>query len=323
MKYLLIFILSISPCFGEKTSEQQAALEKMFSALTPEQLPLALGEARKVGIHEQVILEAHFLNLVDQENFHAIAKLAPDLLKYRDIFTPDTSEIFAVKEDWLSIVEYAQALAALEKNDTSNFKKHITEAFWLSPRQGQAFAPHINKLRLNQAMAKITLASNLKLIPQSGETTTTLGKISKGKKGTLFYFWSPMSEEVYQDLQNFITLSQLCQKNEIAVVAVLVGYNDDILTDAKLWAKEDAAEATCTWIKDPKTGALSNLLRIMNIPASVLVSPEGKILFNGSSSKANFWKQLQTLAPKIKRPQPAKPQQKLPNDPVPGCNHDH
>jgi len=321
MKYLLILLLSLSPCFGQPNEAKQAAMEKIFSQLTPEQLPPALEKARKAGVHEQVILEAHFLNLVDQENYHAIAQLAPKLLKFRDSFSPDRSEIFAVKEDWLSIVEYAQALAALEKGDKASFKKHITEAFWLSPRQGQAFAPHINKLRMKEAMAKITLSPQLKLTPLDGEKSTTLGELSKEKKGTLLYFWSPMSEEVYQDLKNFIAISQLCKKNDIAVVSFLVGYNDDILADAKLWAKEDAKDAACSWMVDPKTGKISNLLRIMNIPTSVIVSPEGKILYNGTSAKADFWKQLQTLAPNIQRPKKAPAPANLPNDPVPGCNH--
>ncbi len=316
------------PCFAETNTAPQPtakekALEKLFSDIKPEELPQALENARKAGVHPQVILEAHFLSLVDQEDFHAIAQLAPELLKFRDKFSPDNSEIFAVKEDWLAIVEYAQALAALESNDKASFKKHITEAFWLSPRQGQAFAPHINNLRMKEKMAKITLSKKLPFTPLTGEKTTTFGELIKGKKGALFYFWSPMSEEVYRDLKNFIAISKICQKNNIAVISFLIGYNDDILADAKLWAKEDAAEAACAWMRDKKNGSLSNQFRIMNIPTNVLVSPEGKVLFNGSSSKADFWKQLNALAPGIQRPQPAQPKSPLPNDPDPGCNLDH
>jgi len=307
MKYLLVFILTLSTCWSEeskapKLTPKEAALEKIFSDLSPEELPQAIETARKAGVHQQALLEARFLNLVDQKNFHAIAQLTPELIKQRDQFNLNDSEIFAVQEDWLSIVHYAQALDALEKNDQASFKKHITEAFWLSPRQGQAFAPHINNLRMKNMMAAITLQPTHPMHPQDGSATTTLGALMKDKKGAILYFWSPMSQEVYQHLQNFIQISQLCKKNQIAVISILVGYNDQILADAKLWCKEDALDAASSWMIDPKIDPLSNTLRVMNIPTMVIVSPKGKIIFNGHPTKDSFWKQLQQLNPSIKRP---------------------
>ena len=76
---------------------KKMALEKIFSTLTAEEFPVALEEARKLGLKQQVLLEAEFLHLVDQENFEAIAKLVPELLKQRDQFNPDQSEIFVFK----------------------------------------------------------------------------------------------------------------------------------------------------------------------------------------------------------------------------------
>ncbi len=37
--------------------------------------------------------------------------------------------LFAVREDFASIVQYTKALSALQKNEITLFKKHITEAF--------------------------------------------------------------------------------------------------------------------------------------------------------------------------------------------------
>lgn len=37
--------------------------------------------------------------------------------------------LFAVKEDFARIVQYTKALVALQKNQMTLFKKHITEAF--------------------------------------------------------------------------------------------------------------------------------------------------------------------------------------------------
>jgi len=319
MKYLLILLITLTPCWAQETNPTQdptpelkpdpkeIAIEKLFSTLVPNELPQALAEARKAGVNQQIILEAHFLQLVDQEDFTAIAKLTPQLLKQRDLFTPDTSEIFTVKEDWLAIIHYAQALDALQKNDTNSFKKHITEAFWLSPRQGQAFAPHIDKLRMQQAMAKITLKPSHPLQPQDGSPATTLGKLMKNKKGAVLHFWSPMSQEVHQNLDDFIQTSQACKQHNIAVISILVGSNPLIIKDAELLRKEDAPKAECAWMTDPKAGSLSNTLRVMDIPTMVIISPEGKIIFNGHPSKEEFWKQINTLDPTFKRPENLNP----------------
>lgn len=307
MKHLLILAYCISTCWAQETNTQstspkETSIEKLFSALDPKDLPSALEAAQKAGVHPQIILEGHFLHLVDQENFSAIAKLVPELLKRKDQFNPDESEIFAVKEDWLSIVHYAQALQALEQNNLDSFKQHITEAFWLSPRQGQAFVPHINQLRMKQAMAKITLKPDLSMHPQDGSAATTLGKIMAHKKGAVLHFWNPMSQEVHQNLDDFIDTAQSCKKQNIAVISVLAGYNDLILKDAELLRKEDAPDADCIWAKDSNTRSLANRLRITDIPTMVVISPKGTILFNGHPSSDDFWTQLQTLAPELTRP---------------------
>jgi len=319
MKYLLILLITLTPCWAQeinptqeptpdlKPNPKEAAIEKLFSTLAPNELPQALADAQKAGVNQQILLEAHFLQLVDQENFKAIANLTPQLLKQRDIFTPDISEIFTVKEDWLAIIHYAQALDALQKNDHDSFKKHITEAFWLSPRQGQAFAPHINKLRMQEAMAKITLKPSYPLQPQDGSPPTTLGKLMGNKKGAVLHFWSPMSQEVHKNLDDFIQTSQACKQHNIAVISILVGSNAIILKDAELLRKEDAPKADCAWMVDPKAAPISNILRIMDIPTMVIISPKGKILFNGHPSKEEFWKQINTLDPTFRRPENLNP----------------
>ena len=64
------------------------------------------------------------------------------------------------------------AIAALEKGNQEGFKKHILEAFWLSPGQGAAFAPHIERVRMKQAMKKIRVDDHLPLTDLHGSPTT-------------------------------------------------------------------------------------------------------------------------------------------------------
>jgi len=309
--FLSVFVFAQDPAPTDSTpvepadptlSVKESALEKIFASMGAAEFPAALEEAKKAGIHEQVILEASFLHYVDLRDDTALAALAPDFVKRRDTFDPDNSEVFSIKEDWLAVVHYTQSLAALQKGDQAGFKKHITEAFWLSPRQAQAFAPHINRLRQDQAMAAITLDPNRSIQPQDGGPRTTLGQLMNEKKATVLHFWSPMSQEVQLNLPDFIRTTQSCNDQNIAVISVLVGQYPTIKEDAEVIRKEDAGEAKCTWISDSNKGSLSNSLRIADIPTMVIVSPEGKILFNGHPSDKKFWIEIKKIAPEFKRP---------------------
>ena len=228
--------------------------------------------------------------------------MAPELVRKRDSFDPENSEIFSVKEDWLAIVHYAQAIAALQQGDKANFKKHITEAFWLSPRQAQAFAPHIDQLRLNEAMKLITIDPGKLMQPQQGGKPTTLRDLMRGHKATILHFWSPTSQEVQLNLPDFVITTQSCKEQNILVLSILVGHYPGILEDAESIRKEDAADAQCTWLIESNTKPLSDLLRVRDIPTMVIISTDGKILFNGHPSDADFWLTVQKVSPDFKRP---------------------
>ena len=248
----------------------------------------AYANARQSGIHPQVLLEARFLHLVDLGNHSAIAGLAPELIKHQKTFDPNHSEIFAIKDDWSAIVHYAQALEALESNNKQSFKKHITEAFWLSPRQAQAFGPHIEKLRLKEAMNSTQLPLNTVLKSQHNNEDNTIAEHTKESRGIVLYFWNPMSQEIQMQLPDFITTTQVCNENNISVLAILTAKYPDILPDAETTRIENAADAKCTWVR--------------SLPTAVITSPDGQVLFNGHPTDEEFWTALKKLAPTFKRP---------------------
>ena len=103
-------------------------------------LNAAIETARKAGLPNQMFLEAQFIYLVNQNDQAGLADLAPTLEAQLPKYSSDDTMIFAVKEDFESIIHYTKALAALEKKDPTLFKKHITEAFWLSPAHASQFA---------------------------------------------------------------------------------------------------------------------------------------------------------------------------------------
>ena len=284
-------------------SPREAALEKLLAEReSPVALDAAIANARKHGVSDQAILEARFLYHVDRHEDGALAAMLPELLKQRDVFKPEDSAIFGVKEDWLAIIEYAQALAALGKGDKDAFKQHITEAFWLSPRQGAAFAPHIERARLEEAMRTVTIDFATQLKPLAAGDAVTLEKLIAEKKALLFHFWSPLSRECEAGMPDFITTATALADKGIAVVSLLPEEPPQLLTDARAMLRPLGTKLPGAWLLDPKDHPFARTLRIQDLPAMVLVSTEGKILFNGDPSDHDFWNALHKIDALITRP---------------------
>ena len=47
---------------------------------------------------------------------------------------------------------------------------------------------------------------------------------------------------------------------------------------------------------------MGSLLRIQALPSVVLLSKEGKVLFNGHPASDNFWRELKNIEAKIEQP---------------------
>ena len=317
MKFLLLSLLFLTRIYAvenpstpdkeisevsQRENSNEAIIEELFATLGQTEFAAALKQAKEANIHPQVILEARFLNLIDLGENSAIAAMAAELVEKRDSFDPEKSEVFAYKEDWLGIVHYSQALEALGMGDKAGFKKHITEAFWLSPRQAQAFGRHIEKLRQEEAMQAIQSLLDKSLKSQSDAKITSLAELMEGNKALVLYFWSPLSQEIQVNMDDFIITTQTCAKNKMPVLAVLTGSYPGIIEDAEMMRKGDAKDANCQWFMESNRDSISGLLHVRDLPTMAVVSAQGRVLFNGHPSDQAFWNTLEKISPGFKRP---------------------
>ncbi len=286
-----------------KLNPKRAALENMLSERGDSAaFDAATKKAREAGVADQAILEATFLYYVDRRDDDKLAAMLPEFLKRKDSFKIEDSEIFAVREDWLAVIEYVEAIAAVQKGDKDGFKKHITEAFWLSPKQGAAFAPHIDRLRMDEAMRAVKVDFSGKFSSIHGGDPVVLSTLMKEKKGMLIHFWSPWSRECEESMPDFKVTALELQKNGIAVVSLMADSEPEAVKDAKRIAGTLGAKPPGAWLIDREKDTLSRLLRIQSVPAMVLISAEGKVLFNGHPSEDHLWEALSKLVPIAKRP---------------------
>ncbi|MFD0892441.1 TlpA family protein disulfide reductase [Luteolibacter ambystomatis] len=287
----------------KELSPRAAAVEHMLTErASPAALDKAIAEAKKQGASEQSQFEARFLFLVDRGDDEGIAALLPEMLKRKDSFKLEDSEIFAVKEDWLAVVEYVQAVDAMKKDDHEGFKKHILEAFWLSPRQGAAYAPHIEKMRMQEAMKDVSYGFDQEFEPLKGKQKVKLKEVAAGKKAVLLHFWSPWSRECEDSMPDFAAAAKEFEKHGLAVVSVVSEEEPKLLEEARAMVAKLGEHPPGTWVRDDEKQPLDRLFRVQGIPVMVLLSPEGRVLFNGSPADEALWKALSAISPEIKRP---------------------
>jgi thiol-disulfide isomerase/thioredoxin len=284
-------------------SAREVALDNLLSERDSEkELEVVIAAARKNGISDQAILEARFLYHVDRREDAAVAAMLPEFLKQRDSFKIADTVIFGVKEDWLAVVEYVQAIAALKNGDKDGFKTHITEAFWLSPRQASAFAPHIDRMRLEEAMSSVRIDFETTLPALGGGDAVALKSLMIGKKAMILHFWSPSSRDCEASMPDYATTAKALGEKGIAMVSILPEDAPEKLTDARAMTKTLGDKPPGAWLVDRKENPLARDLRVQTLPAFIIVSNEGRVLFNGEPADDDLWEALAKIDSQIIRP---------------------
>lgn len=287
---------------AEPAAELDEAIQTMLSARgSDEELDRAIAEARKLGASEQSVVEARFLYHVDRREDDKLAAMLPDMLRQSERFKLEDSGIFAVEEDWLAVLEYVKSIAALRKGDREGFKKHITEAFWLSPRQGAAFAPHIERVRLAEAMKDVRVDAALELRDLNG-SAVTLAKLRGESKAVLLHFFSPWSRECEESIGDLRAVAAELAGHKIPVVGIVGEGGDEMVADTVELLGGLDEPAPGAWLVDHPKTPLGRLLRIQSAPTMVLVANDGRVLFNGHPADEALWTALAKIAPGCRRP---------------------
>lgn len=285
-------------------SPREVALDNLLSERDSDAaLDKVISEARKNGIGEQAILEARFLYHVDRNEDAAIASMLPEFIKKAADFKLEDSAVFTVKEDWLAVIEYVQAIDSMQKGDKAAFKSHITEAFWLSPSQASAFAPHIDRMRLEESMKSVKIDFETKLPSLLNGDAVALKTLVASKKAMILHFWSPANGESQSSMPDYVITAKALGGAGVAMVSVLPDDSPAFLTDARALIRPLGDAPPGAWLIDRKENPLALMLRVRTLPTFVLVSNEGRILFNGAPDDDSLWENLHKLDPAIVRPE--------------------
>ena len=149
----VIFALGAALALGAEAPPSES-LKKLFDPnLSSADLEQAAAQAVREGVPKQSVAEAKLVWGLRRQDTEYLEKILPELEDAAKAFRKEDSAGLGSAEDFQGLLSYIKGLGAMKKGDEEAFKKHLTEAFWLSPEQAPLFGRAITDHRNSQKMA--------------------------------------------------------------------------------------------------------------------------------------------------------------------------
>jgi thiol-disulfide isomerase/thioredoxin len=243
---------------------------------TPEEYDAALSKAKAAGIPAQVLLESQIVRTFYSKDKTALIALKTPLEKAGANLDLENSQMFQTKNDYDAMLEGIAALEAERDGDAAGFEKHIKEAIWQgSPMLQPMYLSWLNEYRAAAEMQKIVVPLDTKLMTSDGKQTT-FKEVLGTNKALLIDFWASWYAPSVEAMDELKSKGASLAPQGV----VVVGLNTENDAGKAAGVKKDKNIAL-PWLLEPEGEPYSRLLNVDSIPRAVLVSAEGKVLYNG------------------------------------------
>jgi len=258
-------------------AQDEKTIKTLFSPETTEEVfEAAFQQAVAQGASEQLLLEANITHGFYAEDTAPLVALVEPLRNLDANLDLKNSQLFKERRDYNGLLNAFQALQAGQENDAAAFEKHIKEALWLaSPIYQPLYLKWLNEYRAAEIMKNLTVPLETKLITSDGEETS-FKEVLGENKALLVDFWASWCGPCMNAMDELKSKSTRLSGQGVMVVGL--NTESDV---AKASAVKKQKGMTLPWLIEPDGGPYSALLNIDSIPRMVLISPEGKVLYNG------------------------------------------
>ncbi len=288
-----------APSKEEAISGAKALMQRLFAQETTQEELLALvKEANLAGVPRQQVIEAKLVWGLRHQDTVFLVKILPEVEILATSFDSTNSAAIPNAEAAKAFIAYIKALKANEAKDEAGFKQNILEAIWLNPKQAPVFIQSIDKFRIESKMHSLLVDLKLPLTTSMGEATT-LGDQLGGKKALLLDFWASWCGPCMNLMP---ALKKKAEKLSAHGIVVAAMNKDDENAESIAERIRKEQNATLPWLVEPAERPFSKALEIDSIPRMILLSPEGKVLFNGHPEDPALWTALKKIDPTIEAP---------------------
>ncbi len=280
-------------------ADREKALKTLMTAALDksEDFFEAYDAARDAGVGKAQLLEAQALKLLKAGDVDGLKLLAPKLDAHKNEIIVGPEQTFASRAQLEGFLHALAAVKAYQEDDIAVFETEVKQALWNAPKFSEIFqlTSLIHEFRQNEviqtAMEKIVLPMDME-IPKTDGGTTTLGLMAMGNKAVLLDFWASWCRPCMALMPELQKKAEKLPSQGVFVAAINTDDEDAVAKAKKI---RENLEMDMPWYIEPDQRPLSRQLLINSIPRMVLITPEGKVLFNGHPADKKLVNELNKL----------------------------
>ncbi|MDP0501900.1 MAG: TlpA disulfide reductase family protein [Verrucomicrobiota bacterium JB022] len=243
----------------------------------------AYDAAQEAGVAKGELAAARVLYLMRQGDANGLLAMLGDLEAAMDEIEYSPQSSFASRDQLEGLIEALKAFRAYRDSDMEAFETHTKKSFWLWPQWVTSFG--IDQIVLQMRFEDIQKAAMENLsIDMSYEVRdlegnpVSLASLAEGKKAVLLDFWASWCGPCIRLMPELKQRAASLSAQGIYVAGMNTD-EEDPLNKAKQTQEQHGMDMP--WLVEAEVPELSGELYIDSIPRMVLLSPEGKVLYNG------------------------------------------